>query len=106
MAVELLNPDGLPKPELYRQVAVASGTRTVYLAGQVARNAPRGTGGAGRSGRPGRTGLPQRRRGLAAVGGSFDDVAKITLYFVDWSRTSCPRWGRASSGRLSDSASI
>jgi hypothetical protein len=36
MPVQLMNPEGLPKPEVYRQVAVATGTRTVYLAGQVA----------------------------------------------------------------------
>ena len=39
MAVRLLNPEGLPQPEHYRQVAVATGTRTVHLAGQVARDA-------------------------------------------------------------------
>ena len=39
MPVELLNPDGLPKPEVYRQMAVASGSRLVFLAGQVARDA-------------------------------------------------------------------
>ena len=39
MTIELLNPAGLPQPEFYRQVAVATGTRTVYLAGQVARTA-------------------------------------------------------------------
>jgi len=37
--IELLNPDGIPKPDVYRQMAVATGTRTVYLAGQVARTA-------------------------------------------------------------------
>ena len=39
MAIELFNPEGLPQPEQYRQVAVATGSRTVYLAGQVARTA-------------------------------------------------------------------
>jgi enamine deaminase RidA (YjgF/YER057c/UK114 family) len=37
--IELLNPDGLPKPDVYAQVAVATGSRTVYVAGQVARTA-------------------------------------------------------------------
>ncbi len=36
MPIEMLNPDGLPKPEVYRQMSVATGTRTVYLSGQVA----------------------------------------------------------------------
>ena len=29
MPVELMNPDGLPKPEQYRQIAVATGARLV-----------------------------------------------------------------------------
>jgi enamine deaminase RidA (YjgF/YER057c/UK114 family) len=47
MPVQLLNPPGLPQPEFYRQLAVATGTRTVYLAGQVARNADGAPVGAG-----------------------------------------------------------
>ena len=39
MPIEMLNPDGLPKPEVYRQMSVATGCRTVFLSGQVARNA-------------------------------------------------------------------
>ena len=38
MSIELLNPAGLPQPEHYRQMAVATGSRTVYLAGQVAKD--------------------------------------------------------------------
>ena len=37
MPVEVINPVGLPKPEFYFQVGVATGSRTVYLSGQVAR---------------------------------------------------------------------
>jgi hypothetical protein len=40
MAVELVNPDGLPKPEVYRQLSIATGSRLVFLAGQVARLVP------------------------------------------------------------------
>jgi enamine deaminase RidA (YjgF/YER057c/UK114 family) len=39
MPVELLNPEGLPKPDVYRQVAVATGSRLVFVSGQVARDA-------------------------------------------------------------------
>ena len=38
MAVTLVNPDGLPKPDVYRQLSIASGSRLVFLAGQVARD--------------------------------------------------------------------
>jgi enamine deaminase RidA (YjgF/YER057c/UK114 family) len=38
MAVQLLNPTGQSVDPLYHQVSVASGTRYIHLAGQVARN--------------------------------------------------------------------
>lgn len=39
MAVTLVNPKGLPQPEVYRQLSIATGSRLVFLAGQVARDA-------------------------------------------------------------------
>lgn len=85
MPVELLNPDGLPKPEVYRQVAVASGSRTVYLAGQVARTAEGRPVGPGDLAAQAEQAYLNVASALASVGGSFDDVAKLTLYVVDWS---------------------
>ena len=35
---------------------------------------------------------------LSAVGGSFDDVAKLTLYIVDWTPRSWPPWERCRPG--------
>lgn len=84
MPVELLNPDGLPKPELYRQVAVASGSRIVFLAGQVARNADGEPVGPGDLAAQVEQAYLNVAAALAAVGGSFDDVAKLTFYIVDW----------------------
>lgn len=85
MPVELLNPDGLPKPEVYRQVAVASGSRLVFLAGQVARNREGEPVGAGDLAAQTEQAYLNVATALAAVGGSFDDVAKLTVYIVDWS---------------------
>ncbi len=85
MAIELLNPDGLSKPELYRQVAVASGSRTVFLAGQVARTAEGEPVGPGDLAAQVERAYMNVATALAAVGGSFDDVAKLTVYVVDWS---------------------
>lgn len=85
MAIEVLNPDGLPKPEPYRQVAVASGTRTVFLAGQVARTADGEPVGEGDLAAQVEQAYLNVATALAAVGGTFDDVAKLTLYVVDWS---------------------
>ncbi len=93
MRVELLNPDGLPKPEVYRQVAVASGSRLVFLAGQVARDADGRAVGAGDLAAQTEQAYLNVATALAAVDGSFDDVAKITLYLTDWSNAKLPALG-------------
>jgi len=82
--IELFNPDGLPKPDVYRQVAIATGTRTVYLAGQVARDAEGQPVGAGDLAAQVEQAYLNVATALSAVGGSFADIAKITLYLVDW----------------------
>ncbi len=85
MPIELINPAGLPTPDVYVQMAVATGTRTVYLAGQVARTADGTPVGAGDLAAQVEQAYLNVATALAAVGGSFDDVAKLTLYLVDWS---------------------
>ena len=85
MPVQLLNPVALPQPEHYRQVAVAEGSRTVYLAGQVARTADGTPVGAGDLAAQVEQSYLNVAAALDAVGGSFDDVAKLTVYVVDWS---------------------
>ncbi len=85
MAIELLNPAGIPQPEHYRQVAVATGSRLVFLAGQVARTASGEPVGAGDLAAQVAQAYRNVATALAAVGGSFGDVAKVTLYVVDWS---------------------
>ncbi|MGW4027606.1 RidA family protein, partial [Streptomyces sp. NPDC005009] len=47
MAITLVNPDGLPKIDVYRQVSIASGSKLVFVAGQVAWDAEGVTVGAG-----------------------------------------------------------
>ncbi len=84
MPVELINPDGLPKPEAYVQLSVATGTRTVYLSGQVARDAQGAPVGADDLAAQVEQAYLNVATALAAVGGSFDDVAKLTLYVVNW----------------------
>lgn len=84
MAIELLNPDGLPKPEPYRQVAVATGSRLVFVAGQVARSASGERVGAGDLAAQVEQAYLNVATAVAAAGGTFDDVAKLTVYVVDW----------------------
>lgn len=87
MAVTLINPAGLPEPPAgaYHHVAIASGSRHVYVSGQIARDA---------DGAPVATGdlagqIEQAYRNigvaLAAAGASFTDVVRLTFYVVDWS---------------------
>ena len=93
MAIELFNPDGLPKPEVYRQVAVATGSRMVFLAGQVARTAAGEPVGAGDLAAQVEQAYLNVATALAAVGGSFNDVAKLTLYLVDCNQDKLPALG-------------
>lgn len=83
MPVSLLTPDGLPSTPTHSQVAVATGTRTVYVAGQVSIDADGATVGAGDLVAQ----VEQVHRNvltaLEAAGATFDDVVKLTLYMVD-----------------------
>jgi enamine deaminase RidA (YjgF/YER057c/UK114 family) len=84
MTVDVLNPDGLPKPEVYRQVAVARGSRIVFLAGQVARDAGGEPVGPGDLATQVEQAVRNVNTAVTAVGGTFADVAKLTVYVVDW----------------------
>ncbi|CAA9213398.1 MAG: RidA/YER057c/UK114 superfamily protein [uncultured Acidimicrobiales bacterium] len=85
MAVELLNPDGLPKPDVYRQVAVATGSKLVFLAGQVARDADGAPVGGGDLAAQVEQAARNVHAGVTAAGGTFADIVKLTVYVVDWS---------------------
>ena len=84
MAVELMNPRGLAAPEAYAQLAVTSGTRTVYLSGQVARDAGGRPVGGGDLAAQVEQIYQNLVTALAGVGGTFDDIARLTCYVVDW----------------------
>ena len=85
MAVTLVNPDGLPAIDAYRQVSIATGSRLVFVAGQVAWDTV-----------PGDLAAQVERcylnvaTALAAAGASFSDVAKLTVYVVDWTPDKMP----------------
>ncbi|WP_430478145.1 RidA family protein [Streptomyces sp. P11-1] len=90
MAITLLDPEGLPKIGAYRQVSVATGTRLVFVAGQVAWDADGTTVGAGDLVAQVEQCYLNIGTALAAAGGSFDDVAKLTVYVVDWTPDKLP----------------
>lgn len=84
MAITFVNPSGLPKIDVYRQVSIASGSRLVFIAGQVSWDADGTTIGEGDLAAQVEQSYLNVARALTEVGGSFDDVAKLTFYVVDW----------------------
>ena len=90
MAVNLVNPSGLPKIDVYRQVSIATGSKLVFLAGQVAWDAEGITVGEGDLAAQVEQCYLNIGTALAEAGGSFDDVAKLTVYVVDWTPDKMP----------------
>jgi len=84
MAVNLINPSGLPKIDVYRQVSIATGSKLVFIAGQVAWDAEGTTVGEGDLAAQVEQCYLNIGTALAEAGGSFGDVAKLTVYVVDW----------------------
>ncbi|MFE7572375.1 RidA family protein [Streptomyces sp. NPDC057539] len=90
MAITLVDPSGLPKTDVYRQVSIATGSKLVFIAGQVAWDAEGKTVGEGDLAAQVERCYLNIGTALAEVGGSFDDVAKLTVYVVDWTPDKMP----------------
>ncbi|MGW6131101.1 RidA family protein [Cellulomonas sp. NPDC055163] len=84
MPVQLSSPDGLMQPVPYHHVAVATGSRQVHVAGQVARD------GDGRPVAPGDLAgqvahvLRSTATALRSVGADLHDVVRLTFYVTGW----------------------
>ncbi|MER7046358.1 RidA family protein [Streptomyces jumonjinensis] len=90
MAITLVDPSGLPTIGAYRQVSIATGSKLVFIAGQVAWDAEGVTVGEGDLAAQVEQCYLNIGTALAEVGGSFDDVAKLTVYVVDWTPDKMP----------------
>ncbi|KAA0079460.1 RidA family protein [Mycolicibacterium sp. P9-64] len=90
MPINLVNPEGLPKVDIYHQVSVATGSKLVFIAGQVALDGDGNTVGAGDFAAQVEQCYLNVGTALAEVGASFDDVAKLTVYLVDWTPDKMP----------------
>ena len=90
MPVELLNPEDLPTPSTYSHVAIATGGRMVFVAGQVADDRTGQLVGRGDLAVQARQAFANVRRALAAAGARPDQVAKLTIYVVDHRPESLP----------------
>ncbi|NEB74622.1 RidA family protein [Streptomyces sp. SID14478] len=90
MAITQVNATGLPEIDLYRQVSVATGSRLVFLAGQVAWDSDGVTVGEGDLAAQIEQCYVNVATALSEVGGSFHDVAKLTVCVVDWTADKMP----------------
>lgn len=90
MAVTLVNPSGLPEVDVYRQVSVATGSKLIHVAGQVAWDADGKTIGDGDLTAQVEQCYLNVGTALAGVGASFADVVKLTVHVVDWAPERMP----------------
>ncbi|MEV0089577.1 RidA family protein [Saccharopolyspora sp. NPDC050642] len=90
MAITLVNPSGLPEIGAYRQVSIATGSKLVFIAGQVAWDANGVTVGEGDLTAQVEQCYLNVGTALAEVGASFDDVAKLTVYVAGWTPDKLP----------------
>lgn len=90
MAITLVNPSGLPEVDVYRQVSIATGSKQVFIAGQVSWDADGRTVGAGDLAAQVERCYLNISTALAEIDGSFADVAKLTVYVVDWTPDKMP----------------
>ncbi len=91
MAVTLMDPSGLPEIGVYRQVSVATGSRLIHVAGQVAWDTAGRTVGEGDLAAQVEQCYLNVATALAGVGASFDDVVKLTVHVVDWTPDRMPQ---------------
>lgn len=82
MSIDLVQPDGLPVVDLYRPVSVATGSRIVHMAGQVAWGPDGKTVGVGDLEAQVEQAYLNVARALAGVGAAFEHVVKLTAYFT------------------------
>jgi enamine deaminase RidA (YjgF/YER057c/UK114 family) len=84
MPVTLINPDGLPQIDVYHHAAVATGTKTIYLAGQVAWDA---TPDLATQTEQAYTNV---HTALKAAGASFKDLVRVRVYVAGWTPDRMP----------------
>lgn len=92
MPIQLLEPAGLFRSEHYAQVAIAAGTRTVYLAGQVAYDEQQRVVGGDDLAAQLEQAMVNVGRGLDAAGATWSDVARLTIYVTRWTPDQLPQF--------------
>ncbi len=82
--IEHIRPEGLANNPAYTMVVAATGTRTVYISGQVALDGQGQLVGANDLGAQTEQVMQNLQTALAGAGATFADVVKITTYVVGY----------------------
>ena len=86
MALESINPDDVVKPLTYSHVVIATGTRMVFVAGQVAENKEGDIVGHGDMTAQAHQVFANIGHALAAAGARPDQVTKLTIFVASYKR--------------------
>jgi enamine deaminase RidA (YjgF/YER057c/UK114 family) len=86
MTLECIDPEDLPADPTYSHVVVATGTRLVFVAGQVAEDREGNLVGPGDLAAQARQAFANVGRALAAGGARPDQVTKITIFVAGYRR--------------------
>ena len=86
MTLERINPPDLPTPKTYTQVVVARGTKMIFVSGQEPEDVYGKLVGRGDFAVQARQVFANLGRALAAAGALPKEVARITIYVVDYQR--------------------
>lgn len=89
MMLQIINPEDLPVPQTYSQVVVATGSKLVFVSGQEPEDLHGKLVGAGDLAVQARQVFANLGRALAAAGATPAQVARITIYVVDYDRDAC-----------------
>ena len=89
--IRRMNPPALPKPNGYAQVVIATGSRTIFLAGQTSVDKDGNIVGAGDFRAQAKQAFENVKTALAAAGVGFDQVVRVNYYVLDMANASVLR---------------
>ena len=90
-AIQRLNPAALYKPNGYTHVVIATGARTIYVAGQVPNDKDAKIVGQGDFCAQAVQVFENLKAALVAAGATFEDVVKLNTYMLDISNAAILR---------------
>jgi enamine deaminase RidA (YjgF/YER057c/UK114 family) len=95
VTVEKINPPALPVPTGYTQVVASRGSRTIYIAGQVAVDVIGNVVAPGDVVGQASRAFANVRSAVTAAGGTVADIVKVTWYVVGFRPELLPALARA-----------